>query len=68
MGTPNEENVLYRSDIIAGTGAKEMNFSTFAHAVTIYNRWYMYTKEMDGGYTMSMETFFAIMHDRLVPS
>jgi hypothetical protein len=27
----------------------------------------MYTKELDGGYVMSLETFFAIMHDRLVP-
>jgi hypothetical protein len=65
---PHRINVWSVKSIFAGTGAKEMNFSTFAHAVTIYNRWYMYTKEMDGGYTMSMETFFAIMHDRLVPS
>jgi len=28
----------------------------------------MYTKEIDGGYTMGLETFFAILHDRLVPS
>lgn len=64
---PHRINVWSVKSIFSGTGAKEMNFSTFAHAVTIQNRWYMYTKELDGGYVMSLETFFAIMHDRLVP-
>lgn len=36
---PHRINRWAVKSIFKGTGSKEMNFSTFAHAVVIYNRW-----------------------------
>lgn len=63
---PHRINQFAIKSLYSGVGTSSMNFSTFAHAVVIYNRWFMYTSA-SGDALMGVEAFFAILHDRLIP-
>jgi hypothetical protein len=52
--------------IYKATGEKQLQFPMFVNAVIIYNRWLTYTEAMNS-VTMDLDTFFAILHDRLIP-
>lgn len=53
--------------IYKATGETSLQFPMFVHSIIIYNRWLTYTEATDSD-TMDLDTFFAILHDRLVPN